>query len=240
MSLEIKSKLQSLLTAANTKTGESDTTLTDAVQTLIDGYGQGGEQITLPAEYQRVEYISKINSSGAYINTGYVPEMDTNIYVRVSINGKRDQKFFGGFGSGTAGSGAGFALAQIGDTWRATIGISWKAIGTAVVDEPADFLVELRETRYTVWIDNQALLNTVNKELFYPLYILATNYNNSASGGFGGNIYRVTVRRGDTVLRDYIPCYRKADGVIGMYEIMTETFLTNAGSGSFGKGADVR
>lgn len=42
MNLEIKSKLQSLLTAANTKTGESDATLTDAVQTLVDGYGQGG------------------------------------------------------------------------------------------------------------------------------------------------------------------------------------------------------
>lgn len=35
-------KLNNLLTAANAKTGESDTTLTDAVQTLIDGYGGGG------------------------------------------------------------------------------------------------------------------------------------------------------------------------------------------------------
>ena len=42
MSLELKSKLQSLLTAANNTTGESDATLTDAVQTLVDGYGQGG------------------------------------------------------------------------------------------------------------------------------------------------------------------------------------------------------
>lgn len=40
--MTIKEKIQSLLTAANTKTGETDTTLTDAVQTLIDGYGQGG------------------------------------------------------------------------------------------------------------------------------------------------------------------------------------------------------
>lgn len=37
--MTILQKIQSLLTAANTKTGESDTTLTDAVQTLIDGYG---------------------------------------------------------------------------------------------------------------------------------------------------------------------------------------------------------
>lgn len=40
--MSIYSKLSALLTAANTKTGESDTTLTDAVQTLIDGYGSGG------------------------------------------------------------------------------------------------------------------------------------------------------------------------------------------------------
>ena len=40
--MSIYSKLSSLLTAANTKTGESDATLTDAMQTLIDGYGSGG------------------------------------------------------------------------------------------------------------------------------------------------------------------------------------------------------
>ena len=38
----VKSHLQSLLTASNAKTGKSDTNLTDAVKTLIEGYGQGG------------------------------------------------------------------------------------------------------------------------------------------------------------------------------------------------------
>lgn len=40
--MSIRSKIQSLIAAANSTTGESDTTLTDAVQTLVDGYGQGG------------------------------------------------------------------------------------------------------------------------------------------------------------------------------------------------------
>lgn len=39
--MSIESKIQSLIDAANDTTGESDTTLTDAVQTLVDGYGQG-------------------------------------------------------------------------------------------------------------------------------------------------------------------------------------------------------
>ena len=40
--MTVKQKIQSLLTAANDTTGESDTNLTDAVSALIDGYGQGG------------------------------------------------------------------------------------------------------------------------------------------------------------------------------------------------------
>lgn len=40
--MSVKSKIQALIAAANTATGESDATLTDAVQTLVDGYGQGG------------------------------------------------------------------------------------------------------------------------------------------------------------------------------------------------------
>ena len=36
-----------------------------------------------------------------------------------------------------------------------------------------------------------------------------------------------------------VPCYRKADGAIGIYDIVTGTFDTNQGSGSFIKGPDV-
>lgn len=39
----VKAKLQALISAANTKTSKNDTNLTDAVNTLMAGYGQGGE-----------------------------------------------------------------------------------------------------------------------------------------------------------------------------------------------------
>jgi len=41
--VSISSKIESLITAANSVTGESRTDLTSAVQDLKDGYGQGGE-----------------------------------------------------------------------------------------------------------------------------------------------------------------------------------------------------
>ena len=40
------------------------------------------------------------------------------------------------------------------------------------------------------------------------------------------------------VVREYVPCYRKSDGVVGVYEKFTDTFLTSEVS-AFAKGADV-
>ena len=45
--------------------------------------------------------------------------------------------------------------------------------------------------------------------------------------------YRVKVRENGTLVRDLYACYRKSDNVVGMYDKVSGTFLTNAGSGSF-------
>lgn len=50
-------------------------------------------------------------------------------------------------------------------------------------------------------------------------------------------VLRIT--EGDTTTLDLVPCYRKSDGEIGMFDIVSKTFLTNAGTGTFTKGADV-
>lgn len=42
-----------------------------------------------------------------------------------------------------------------------------------------------------------------------------------------------------TPIRNFIPCYRKSDGVIGLYDTVEGDFYTNIGTGSFTKGADV-
>lgn len=61
--MSILSKLQALLTAANTTTGESDTTLTDAIQTLVDGYGQGGGTPPSLIDYERITFTSDATGS---------------------------------------------------------------------------------------------------------------------------------------------------------------------------------
>lgn len=85
--MTLKQKIQSLLTAANTKTEAGDTDLTGAVKTLIDGYGGGedaGWQYIKSAHYM----FAKVNSSGAWSGRApvlpdefRVPEMPMCIYA---------------------------------------------------------------------------------------------------------------------------------------------------------------
>lgn len=49
--MSIKSKIQNLIDAGNETTGESKTNLTDVVQDLVDGYGQGGVLQTKSVSY---------------------------------------------------------------------------------------------------------------------------------------------------------------------------------------------
>ena len=66
-----------------------------------------------------------------------------------------------------------------------------------------------------------------------PMYILSCNVKGSAGAGAQGNLYRMTIKENDAIVRDYIPCYRKSDSKPGLYDIVNKQFYTNAGSGEF-------
>lgn len=67
-------------------------------------------------------------------------------------------------------------------------------------------------------------------------------YNSASSGVVSSKreykLYSARCSEGHEVVREYIPCYRKSDGVVGLYEKFTGAFLT-AETGTFAKGADI-
>ena len=72
-------------------------------------------------------------------------------------------------------------------------------------------------------------------------YVFCRNNDGSAYSGYGKGMryYYLKMWLDDVLVRDYIPCYRKSDGEIGMYDFISNSFFTNAGSGTFEKGNDV-
>ena len=69
---------------------------------------------------------------------------------------------------------------------------------------------------------------TTELKLFY-------GYNAGTKGKVA--YYKHKKQNGDTC--ELIPCYRKADGEIGMYDRINNVFYTNDGTGTITKGADV-
>jgi len=68
-------------------------------------------------------------------------------------------------------------------------------------------------------------------------------YNSASSGAVSTKreykLYGARCSRGHEVVREYIPCYRKSDGVVGVYEKVTGQFLTSEIEAGFTKGANI-
>jgi len=51
--------------------------------------------------------------------------------------------------------------------------------------------------------------------------------------------YGLKLYKNNTLIQNFVPCYRKSDNVIGMYDLVGKQFYTNAGTGTFLKGSNV-
>ena len=80
---------------------------------------------------------------------------------------------------------------------------------------------------------------TVNTTYTSPLslYLFAEHWSSSQSSS--SRIYYAKLYKGNSLERDYYPCYRKSDSVAGLYDRFNKVFYTNSGSGSFSVGSDV-
>ena len=63
----------------------------------------------------------------------------------------------------------------------------------------------------------------------------------SASSYIKAKLYAMEIYDVDntTLLREFVPCYRKSDSVAGLYDLVNDVFYTNSGSGTFVVGGDV-
>ena len=73
----------------------------------------------------------------------------------------------------------------------------------------------------------------------HSIYIFGGNDSGSASYKSSIKLYEFKISDGDTLTHEFIPCYRKSDGEIGLYDKVENKFYTNAGTGTFIKGNDV-
>ena len=56
---------------------------------------------------------------------------------------------------------------------------------------------------------------------------------------FIGRLYSCTICENSNYCRNFIPCYRKSDNKLGLYDLVEGKFYTNQGTGDFERGKDI-
>ena len=182
-------------------------------------------QKRLPKEYQEVEYIEStgpqsINTSISAVNlitadlVAQFTQASTasQVLLCCSTNGPN---WFGQRNSVYACGASGSELSKINSTLKKKINITY--LSNQITCEIDGEIFKRTGSHFS---DARYVL--FNKT--YPPY---------------ARLYSCVFMCDGEKIADYIPCYRKSDGEIGLYDLISKSFLTNSGEGEFQKGADV-
>ena len=186
-------------------------------------YGSGGQiKIVLPKEYQAVEYIESTGKQ--YIDTGVY--MNPKIKIDLTMQLKyidKDQKFFGSYGSG------GICLGTLKGMWRFGNNMWVVNKGEAKLEK-----VNIQAYNDNWYINGENVATTKfsdnNKA---PICLFGIYYDGSLFQKDQIKVYSLDIYEEDMLLRQFIPCYRISDNVVGLYDLVENKFYTNNGSDNF-------
>lgn len=204
----------------------------------------GGEETDPSEQYQRVEYIKSDGS--AYIVTDFVADDNScgieaiiavGNYNSTATMGSREDsgntRFYLPYPLGATSVYYGFNSAP-------------KVTATVSQGSPFRWQTNFLNSRlagvYTS--DGASVGSSAITENLTPhtvpvaIFGLYGNVDSGVTSAKNMKLYSARCSKGFDVVREYIPCYRKSDGVVGLYEKYTDTFLT-AEDGTLTKGADV-
>lgn len=210
--------------------------------------GGGGEQPNERDKYQRVEYItSAVEETFPYIITDFYADNTCGMEVIASFPKMQDRI---PMGSRTDGSTATrfycvypLSTSSVYYGFNGGSSISCSTSVNTIYVLQTNFLnsrlVNVYEEDGTR--KASASLNATLAEQTVPVSIFG--YNSGSSGMVSSKreykLYGARCSRKHEVVREYIPCYRKSDGVVGVFEKFTGQFLTSAVDAVFAKGADI-
>lgn len=182
--------------------------------------------------YQEVEYIQSDWSQ--WLNTGVKVTNNTKV-----VNKGYLADYWVLYGVWLQGSYQSLVLWEWSLKYRARVR-SWASANvtvTSTVDcDTTPHVFELSQGDW-FWIDGTKIgsMTSYTFTETQVLYIFWWNNRSGQSGGASSRIYYFKMYENGTQIYDLVPCYRKLDWEIWMYDLVTDTFFTNQGTGTFTK-----
>ncbi len=189
----------------------------------------------LPSDYTQLAYLESTGTQ--YINTGITPTNSTGVKVKFNRHIVSDQVVVGVLVSGNGGTLAANAgnnglYLMFGESWDAAI---CGAAPTNNVDYDISINYMNYRRRYVDGVDTRNITNTLGTSNVMYAFAGNSRRDNSSVPNwfFKGHIYYLKITEGSSIVRDFVPAQRNSDGVLGMYDLASNTFFTNQGSGTF-------
>lgn len=214
---------------------------------VVTATGGGGSAEPDPREqYQRVEYIeSSEEETYPYIVTDFMADNECGVEVIASFPAMKDRipmgsrensdatRFYCVYPLSTSSVYYGF---------NAGISISCSTKVNTVYRLQTNFLNSRLVNVYEKDGTRKASGSISGTLTQQSVPVAIFGYNSASTGGVTSKreykLYSARCSRKNEVVREYIPCYRKSDGAVGLYEKFTGAFLLPE-TGSFAKGADI-
>ena len=181
----------------------------------------------LPEGYTEVQYIQSMGAQ--YIDSGIKGDSDVRVVSDFAFDAKGSGTVFAFGAQGTDSVRYTFALTSTG-TFRSDYGTQLTSgpaaeIGARYSIDKNKNVCKIGET--SVSSSAQTFSGTTN------IYLFARSYSSRSYST--GKMFFCKIFKGDTLLRDFIPC-TNASGAAGLYDLVGQKFYGNAGSGSFTAG----
>ena len=187
----------------------------------------------LPKEYQQLEYIQ--NTGKQYIDTGVKGASN----IKIKLTGIFKPVVGASFITGSRNQGRTNVIAIFSNPDNYDFQFDkYQYYDYAYF--PTDDMTTLELSKDGAYMNNE-LVKEVSQEEWQcnlNIAIFAVNTNGSIQYGNGHSIYSYKIYENNILIRDFIPCYRKVDNVIGMYDVVNDVFYTNKGTEDFVAGPE--
>lgn len=189
---------------------------------------------SLPKEYTEVDYI-ETNSGNCYIDTGLTGDNTTRIIMDITPFSVINNRHLLGniFLSNRAMS---FNIRSDGQNAISRWGNQQLSSSTLAFVANRKYHIDVSKDGYFANAERKWLptANTFTTE--GNIYILNVKNSGGYGSGLYGRLYYCKIYKSGVLVRDYVPCYRDSDGVVGLYDKVNGTFNVNKGSGTLSKG----
>ncbi len=194
------------------------------------------QKLKLPIEYQEVDYIESTGTQ--YIDTAYIPSNKTGLEI-VAIGISPSSFSLSAGGTWFFGARAGYLNRAFGSYYNPSEKKFYYAFGDTMLSASYTTLYEntktIRVDATGLYVDEKQILKVSASAFTAPVSLILFGLNNNGTN-ISHTSYKVhccKIWDNGTLVRDFIPCYRKSDGKVGMYDLVTDELYYNNGSGEF-------